>query len=137
MESTNQKGKQEEEKMTTIILFWYLTCQGGICEAAPFEVTPHAAAIIACESGDTINLGTYTLSAKNPNSSASGLFQFINSTYRGLTGREDARYDTAQNQYKAFKKLWNNGAGWKHWRASQSCWSQWMTINDEDVAVWR
>lgn len=123
--------------MSTVILFWYLVCHGGVCHVEPFEVSREAAAIVACESGDTQTLGSYALSADNPKSTASGLFQFIDGTYKGLTGRTVAKTDTAENQYAAFRKLWNNGKGWTHWKASKACWSQWMYINSEGVAQWR
>jgi hypothetical protein len=123
--------------MNTIILFWYLLCHGGLCEPVPFEVSREAAAIIACESGDTKNIGSYAVSADNPTSTASGLFQFIDGTYEGLTGRTSAKTDKVENQYAAFRKLWNNGYGWTHWTASKSCWSRWLKINKDGMAVWR
>jgi hypothetical protein len=52
-------------------------------------------------------------------------------------GRTHADTDTYENQYAAFQRLWNGGKGWKHWRSSQACWSQWLTVNDEGKAVWR
>lgn len=123
--------------MNVVVLFWYLVCHNGMCEDVPFQVTREAAAIIACESGDTQNIGTYKISAKNRNSSASGLFQFIDGTYEGLTGRTSARTDTPENQYAAFLKLWDDGYGWTHWSPSKPCWSQWLKINKNGQAVWR
>lgn len=123
--------------MSTIVLFWYLMCHEGVCERTSFEVSREAAAIIACESGNQYDLGSFDLQAKNPNSSASGLFQFIDGTYKGLTGKVKARTDSPENQYKAFKSLWEDGKGWYHWNASKACWSQWMYVNDKGVAVWR
>ena len=32
--------------MATVILFWYLLCNGGACHVVPFEVTREAAAIV-------------------------------------------------------------------------------------------
>ena len=123
--------------MSTIILFWYLLCHEGECTRQPFEVTREAAAITACESSASKELGSSDMYAKNPNSSASGLFQFIDSTYKWKTGRINARGDTPQNQYAAFLSLWNEGKGWGHWRESQGCWGQWIQINQDGVAEWR
>lgn len=123
--------------MSTIILFWYLMCHEGICERVPFEVSREAAAIIACESGNQRTLGSHDVHAKNKNSSASGLFQFIDSTYEGQTGRTNARGDSPANQYRAFKKLWRDGENWLPWDESRACWSQWLVIDGDGRAVWR
>jgi hypothetical protein len=122
--------------MNTIILFWYLVCNGGVCHPEPLEVTREALAIISCESGDGYNYGTYSLYARSATNDG-GLFQFNDGTYLLLTGRDHAENDTPGNQYAAFRQLWNQGNGWKHWKASKSCWGQWMRIDDEGVAVWR
>ena len=80
--------------MSTFILFWYLVCHEGVCERTSFEVSREAAAIIACESGNQVDLGSYDVYAKNSRSSASGLFQFIDSTYKDQAGRTNARTRT-------------------------------------------
>lgn len=122
--------------MTTVILFWYLLCNGSECQAVPFSVTREAAAVIACESGDGATYGTYSRHARSATADG-GIFQFNDSTYLWLTGRTHADTDTPAAQYDAFTRLWNNGKGWKHWTASQPCWSQWLRINEEGVAVWQ
>lgn len=121
--------------MNAVILFWYLVCSGGVCHVEPFTVTREAAAIIACESGDGLNFGTYSLRARSRTADG-GLFQFNDKTYEWLAGRTHADTDDVQSQYAAFRTLWNDGKGWKHWNSSKPCWSQWLTINDEGVAIW-
>jgi hypothetical protein len=122
--------------METIILFWYLTCSGGMCQVVPLELSREAVAIVSCESGDGHNYGTYTTHARS-HTKDGGLFQFNDRTYEGLTGRTHADTDTYANQVNAFRELWNDGRGWRHWRSSQACWSQWLRIDDEGRAVWR
>jgi hypothetical protein len=121
--------------MGAIILFYYLLCNGSDCKVVPFAVTREAAAIVACESGDGLNYGTYTRSARSATQDG-GLFQFNDATYEWLQGRTHADTDTPANQYDAFQRLWNDGKGWKHWKSSKPCWSQWMTVNADGVAVW-
>jgi len=121
--------------MGAVILFWYLLCNGGVCEVVPFEITREAAAIVSCESGDGFNYGTYSLYARSETSDG-GLFQFNDATYMWLMGSDHAQRDTFENQYSAFRRLWNGGKGWKHWKSSQSCWSQWLEVED-GKAVWR
>lgn len=122
--------------MEAVILFWYLVCHGGTCQVEPFSVSREAAAVVSCESGDGLNYGTYTERARSATQDG-GLFQFNDATYLWLAGRTHADTDTPANQYDAFLRLWRDGRGWKHWRSSQACWSQWLTVNDEGVAVWR
>lgn len=119
-----------------IVLFWYLMCHGGVCEPVPFTVSREAAAIISCESGDGYNFGTYSTKSRSDTQDG-GLFQFNDSTYLWLTGTDHAEHDTYEGQYSAFRRLWNDGAGWRHWKSSQPCWGQWMRITPEGVAVWR
>lgn len=78
--------------------------------------------VASCESGD--GRGSYSLTAKNPKSSASGKYQFINSTWESVTGlpAPASAYSEAI-QDAAFYKLWNNGKGSFHWNASRSCWN--------------
>jgi hypothetical protein len=122
--------------MNTVILFWYLQCFGNECHLQPFTVTREAAAIVACESGDGLNYGTYSLTARSATNDG-GLWQFNDGTYMLLTGRDHAEFDTPANQYATFRQLWANGKGWKHWKASQGCWSQWLEVDNEGVAVWQ
>lgn len=87
----------------------------------PLELPAIALAIASCESGD--GRGSYSLTAENPVSSASGKYQFIDSTWRAVTGLEPpaSAYDE-RTQDEAFLRLFNNGAGAFHWNASRSCW---------------
>lgn len=60
--------------------------------------------------------------AENPNSSASGLFQFIDGTWRAITGRSDRAKDAPVSvQIAAFYKLWNGGRGAHHWVVAPKC----------------
>jgi hypothetical protein len=122
--------------METIILFWYLLCTGGDCRTVPLVITREAAAVAACESGDGHNFGTFTTLARSETNDG-GIWQFNDATYIWLTGRDHAELDTYRNQYAAYVRLWNEGRGWRHWRASQKCWSQWIIIDDEGRAVWQ
>jgi hypothetical protein len=122
--------------MNVIILFYYLLCNGSDCNVVPFAVTREAAAIVACESGDGLTFGTYSLHARSATQDG-GLFQFNDATYERIAGRTHADTDTYENQVDAFLRLWNQGKGWKHWRSSKACWSQWMRIDDNSRAVWR
>ena len=73
--------------------------------------------IINCESGGDPK-------AKNPSSSASGLFQFIDSTWRAYGGSEfapTAREATAEQQYIVAERAYAD-AGLRPWYASRSCW---------------
>jgi hypothetical protein len=143
MESTNQKGKQEEEKMSTLItVLLYLVCHGGMCHVEELNVSREALAVATCESGDTENYGTLEWGARSNKQNGDGTFdygafQFNENTYLWLTGRTNAAVDSPVTQYETFVRLWNNGKGWTHWKASKPCWSQWLTINDKGVAVWR
>ena len=60
--------------------------------------------------------------AENPTSSASGLFQFIDGTWRAVTGRHDRASDAPVSvQIAAFYKLWNGGRGAGHWVTAHKC----------------
>lgn len=72
-------------------------------------------AIRNCESG-----GSYT--AKNPRSSASGAYQFLDSTWTSTTGlAPPARAYSAAQQDAAALKLYRS-SGTVPWNASRSCW---------------
>ena len=87
-----------------------------------------ASRIAACESGERRQdgravPGTLDWSAQNPNSTASGAFQFLDSTWHYVTGRTDRAMDAPPEvQIAAFETLWANGAGASNWDASRSCW---------------
>lgn len=73
-------------------------------------------AIRWCESRDDYR-------AENPDSSASGAFQFIASTWRWVTGlRPPASAWPRHVQDDAFAALWDGGAGARHWEPSAHCW---------------
>lgn len=74
-------------------------------------------AVIACESGGNPR-------AQNPSSSASGLFQFIDGTWRAYGGGEFARRAkdaTAAEQYEVANRAFAR-EGYRPWNASKSCW---------------
>lgn len=55
--------------------------------------------------------------AKNPRSSASGLYQFINGTWRTCgTGYPTAMSAPVRVQVACARKIWANGRGASHWR---------------------
>lgn len=120
-----------------VTLFLYLACSGHgeSCKTIPFVVTREAAAIAACESGDGRTFGTHDRYARSKTSDG-GLFQFNDRSYKLWTGRTHAENDSPEFQYDLFIRIWDNGKGWRHWKASQHCWSQWMEIQD-GVAVWK
>lgn len=74
------------------------------------------ASIVECESG-----GSYT--AQNPTSTASGKYQFIDSTWDTMDGVKDgqymgyakARHAPPHIQDAAAAKLWDGGRGRGHW----------------------
>jgi len=55
--------------------------------------------------------------AKNPRSTASGLYQFINGTWRTCgTGYPTAMSAPVRVQVECARKIWANGRGASHWR---------------------
>jgi hypothetical protein len=133
-----------------------------ICELCyPVELSFEALAVSACESGDTVNLNSHKWYAVNDNidgTSDGGAFQ-INDYWiwnphdrwmlrpiaqsMGITSDEFVRNWPSplaappSVQYFVFQHVWNNGYGWRHWSASQRCWSKWLYINKEGRAVAR
>ena len=120
-----------------IELLVYLACTLGTCHVEALMVTPEAVAVATCESGDTVDLGTYSMTARNHRTGDGGAWQFNDATYVWLNGYDHAELDTPQNQYDTFVYLWDDGAGWRHWAASKPCWTQWLRIGSDDKAVWR
>lgn len=118
-------------------------CLQGQC----VQVIPQAAAIAACESGDTLTIGTGRWDAYNDNANGTtdgGAWQF-NDHYvwstddlwvirpvaasMGLTPMEflskwpSGFVAPPEVQYRVFLHLWDNGRGAWHWNASRECWS--------------
>lgn len=83
-------------------------------------------AIRWCESRDDYR-------AENPVSSASGGFQFVDSTWEWVTGLPSpaSRYP-ADVQDAAFLELWDDGVGASHWAPSRTCWAP--MLNHEEAA---
>lgn len=78
----------------------------------PADDVDIALRVMGCESGGNPN-------AKNPNSSASGLFQMLKMWWNGEWYFDP--FDPEQNVIHA-AKLWGNGSGISHWNASRHCW---------------
>lgn len=56
-------------------------------------------------------------------SSASGYFQFIDSTWSWVTGlNPPAKIHSLETQLEAFYELWDEGRGASHWQPSRYCW---------------
>jgi hypothetical protein len=116
-------------------------------------------AIASCESGNGLSLESLDWNAVNYNKNGTidtGAFQF-NSYW--IWNPEDAwfmkqviahtdlsikqffiLYPNAKDapvdiQRLTFEILWDNGHGWQHWSASRPCWSKWLKVNKQGVAV--
>lgn len=78
--------------------------------------------IATCESGD--GQGSYSLTAKNSRSSASGKYQAIRSTWEWVMPDYPppaSRWpESVQDRF--FLLLWDDGRGASHWAPSRSCW---------------
>lgn len=85
----------------------------------PYEGTI-AQRIARCESHENPN-------AKNPRSTASGIYQFLDGTIRSLGYPAPARALPWPTQTEAFWKLWDGGKGASHWNASRSCWGKYWS----------
>lgn len=87
----------------------------GVSDAAEAPAAGPLDAIAKCESG-----GSYT--AQNPRSSASGKYQFLDSTWQAMGGTGKARNASpAEQDMRAQKLLAQQGTS--PWNASSSCWS--------------
>lgn len=74
--------------------------------------------VAACESnGDP--------RAENPVSSASGLYQFLDSTWTMVSGLPAPASAYPEHvQTAMFWRLWDEGRGASHWAPSRKCWGQ-------------
>ena len=60
--------------------------------------------------------------AQNPSSTASGAYQFLDSTWQGVTGLSGRAMNYSPSiQDAAFYKLWANGAGRSQWTTGYHC----------------
>lgn len=57
------------------------------------------------------------ITAQNPSSTASGKWQFLDSTWAGYGGYAKARYAPESVQDAKARELWAGGAGCSHWSA--------------------
>lgn len=86
-------------------------------EAVRAALPAVALAIRWCESRDDYQ-------AENPTSSASGAWQFIDSTWTWVTGLQPPASAYPRHvQDAAFLALWDDGRGATHWNASRACWA--------------
>ncbi len=120
--------------LATVLSFYLNICDYGYCKQV--RVEPTTLAIVACESGNQVDLTSRDWDAVS-RTGDTGAFQFSDSTWQWLTKRTDRAKDAPQQiQLDTFYKLWDNGYGWRHWNSSKSCWSKWMTITKQGQAVW-
>lgn len=120
--------------MTLIEIFLALVCHGGVCHVDRIYVTPEAMAVASCESGDGWNYGTYDFTARSVTDDG-GAWQFNDATALWLTGQDHAETWSPAMQYATFVRLWDDGAGWRHWTASKPCWGRWLDIVDDRAVM--
>lgn len=117
-----------------VLLSAPVTMGAGVASASPAPVAPAGVLavpagvldeIARCESG-----GSYT--AQNPSSTASGKYQFINSTwmaYRGSSTATRAKDASPAEQEAAARRLYA-AEGTTPWNASKSCWGGRVSAGD-------
>jgi LysM repeat protein len=97
----------------------------GVVAALPAAVAPAAHAgpaggwgpIIQCESG-----GNPTIENPSPRSTASGLFQFTDPTWRSVGGIGRAKDASVEEQHRRAEMLYTQ-RGTQPWNASKPCWA--------------
>jgi hypothetical protein len=117
-----------------ITIYLAYVCNNFGCYQEHLVITSEAMAIATCESGDTTNYGTYNFTARSKTQDG-GAWQFHDSTYNWMNGYANAENDTPMNQYNSFVRLWDDGAGWRHWAPSKPCWDKWIVIDNKDKAI--
>ena len=141
--------------MISLLVTFILYCTPTGCEKV--QLPPEALAIMACESGDTQTLGSYSWDAVNVNVDGTrdgGAFQFngywvwnpndgwllrqaFGADWTSVTDQyPSADKAPAHLQYQVFNTLWDDGYGWSHWASSRPCWSKWMKVQN-NRATWR
>lgn len=95
----------------------YVRCRGEQLGYNAYQITTFQA-IARCESG-------HNPMAKNKSSTATGIYQFINSTFHAYCAGKNV-YDFKDNIDCFYKVLEINGVtkGLNHWNASKSCWGK-------------
>lgn len=93
----------------------------GCALAVPAVSTPNASAdtldeIVKCESGGNIR-------AQNPTSSASGKYQFIDSTWKAAGGSTKRAKDASEAEQDRVAARVFAAQGSAPWNASRSCWA--------------
>ena len=84
----------------------------------PADQVDRAIEVMQCESGGNPN-------AKNPDSTASGLFQHLHSLWGprvAKAGWGDGSIWDPQTNIAVAAWLLTEGGGWRHWNASRHCW---------------
>lgn len=117
-----------------VLLSAPVTMGAGVASASPAPVAPAGVLavpagvldeIARCESG-----GSYT--AQNPSSSASGKYQFIDSTWRAYRGSSTAARakDASPAEQEAAARRLYAAEGTTPWNASKSCWGGRVSAGD-------
>lgn len=96
-------------KEEVIELIRYYAAQSGILPEVPLKIA-------SCESG-------YNQFSKNKNSTASGVYQYLSSTWKGTeAGKQGISvFDADANVHMAIKSIASGGIN--NWSASKSCWN--------------
>jgi hypothetical protein len=102
---------------------WALAKERAAAAAAAASGGTLVQGIVVCNGRDLPTCGIvkresgFNPRAENPTSTASGLYQFIDGTWRTCgTGYGHASYAPVSVQVQCARKIWANGAGAGHWR---------------------